>query len=112
MAAALNTLIGILVIAVVYNFTSSPYVTIALSSVIGYSYSLATYHNIAFNRRTIRPPYIRYGVVYLTAFILNSSLTTVGLKVYPHFISIQIVVIPLVVVLQWFASNFWAFNPK
>ena len=111
-AAAINTLIGLIVIAVVYTVTKKPYITIAMSAFIGYGYSLITYHNIAFYRRMGRPPYMRYAVVYFTAYILNSGLTMVGLKIIPHFIAVQIVVIPLVVVLQWFASSFWVFNPK
>jgi hypothetical protein len=111
-AAAINTLLGIVVIAVVYTITNKPYETIAISAALGYCYSLTTYHNIAFYRRTGRPPFLRYAVVYLTAFILNSGLTTIALMIYPRFIAVQFAVIPLVVLLQWFASNFWAFKPK
>ncbi len=109
-ASLINTAIGVFVMFALYTFTKQPYLTIASSAVIGYMYSLFTYHTIAFKRRTSKPPFIKYAVVYIVAFALNSGMTFVGLRLLPSFLAVQIMVIPLVVVAQWFASSLWAFS--
>ena len=110
MAALINTAIGIIVISILYRLTDRVYITIAASAGIGYIYSLLTYHNIAFNRRTGSPPYVKYAIVYIIACSLNSALTFVGLRLLSSFVLVQMFVIPIVVLLQWFASTFWAFS--
>jgi hypothetical protein len=111
-AALINTILGLTILAILYRVTYMPYVTIGLSTVFGYIYSLFTYHRIAFKGRAGKPPYCSYAVVYGTAFMLNSLLTIGALRMTSNFLLAQVVILPLVVVMQWAASNFWAFRSK
>ena len=111
-AALINTIIGLAALAILYRVTNMPYVTIGLSAVLGYTYSLFTYHRIAFKGRAGKPPYYSYAVVYGTAFMLNSLLTIAALRITSNFLLAQVIILPLVVVMQWTASNFWAFRSK
>ena len=112
LTAFINTLIGLSVISCIYTMTNMPYLTVGLSAGLGYLYSLFTYFYIAFRSQTESPPYMRYAAVYFTAFALNSSLTWIGMSILKNFIVVQIFVLPIVVILQWVASNRWAFRIK
>ena len=86
--------------------------TIAICSLLGYFYSIFTYHRIAFNGNLNKPPYLKYAVSFTSAFLLNSTFTRLGSKLTDQFLLIQLVVVPLVVFIQWLAANLWVFKPK
>ena len=90
LTAGINTAIGLVIILSMYKLTKMPYITVGGSAAIGYAYSLLTYHNIAFRKRAGRPPYLKYGAVYISAFTINSILTWIGLKIVENFMLVQI----------------------
>ena len=109
LASGINTLIGILVIACIYRVTGLPFLTVGLAAVLGYGYSILSYHYLAFNGKGKRPPYARYAAVYGLAYLLNTSFTVIGLKLTGNFFLVQLFTIPLVVVLQWISARLWVF---
>jgi hypothetical protein len=109
-ASVLNTAIGLAVIAILYYVTKAPYVTIALSALLGYLYSVFSFHYIAFAGKGRRVPYKKYALTYFTAFILNIVLTKALLNSLHSFVVVQVIVLPLVVGLQWLTANFWVFK--
>ena len=111
-ASFINTLIGICLIVFVYRITNQELLTIGLCSLIGYFYSILTYHRIAFNGKLSNPPYLKYAISYFSSFILNSTLTRIGEKMLSSFLVIQIFVVPLVVIIQWLTANLWVFRRK
>lgn len=106
----MNTAIGLAVIAILYYVTKAPYVTIALSALLGYLYSVFSFHYIAFAGKGKRVPYKKYALTYFTAFILNMVLTKALLNSLHSFVLVQVIVLPLVVGLQWLTANFWVFK--
>jgi hypothetical protein len=64
LASGINTLIGILIIVSIYSVTRLPFLTVGLAALLGYGYSLFSYHYVAFNGKGRRPPYVRYALVY------------------------------------------------
>ena len=86
--------------------------TIGLCSLLGYFYSIMTYHKIAFTGKLSNPPYLKYAISYFSSFILNSTFTRIGEKFISSFLVIQIFVVPLVVVIQWLTANLWVFRSK
>ena len=48
LASIINTLIGISLIVVIFKITNQELLTIGLCSLLGYFYSILTYHKIAF----------------------------------------------------------------
>ena len=109
-ASVLNTAIGLAVIALLYTVTKAPYVTIALSGLLGYLYSIFSFHYIAFGAKGRRVPYRKYALTYFSAFILNLVLTRLLLGPLNSFVLVQVIVLPLVVGLQWLTANFWVFK--
>ena len=112
LASLINTIIGILMIMIVYELTSQKYLTIFVCCLIGYFYSIITYHFIAFPGKLIHPPYRKYSLTYSSSFLLNGLLTRLGNLITEQFLLIQLFVIPIVVIIQWLASNLWVFNSK
>ena len=110
-AALINTSVGLLLIGLLYRWTASPMLTISISTLLGYAYSLATYHTIAFPGQRRSPPYLRYGVIYGLSLGLNSGLTLAVLAIKSSFWLAQLVALPIVVGVQWFGLNRWAFRP-
>lgn len=109
-ASLFNTILGIGIIAAIFHVTHNPYATILISAVLGYIYSLITYHYIAFDGKGLKPPYARYAIIYGSAYFLNTFLTK-GLMEYTHsFLYTQIIIIPLVATLQYVAARLWGFR--
>ena len=111
-ASLINTIIGILAIILVYKITNQRYLTIFICSLFGYFYSIFTYHRIAFTGNLTDPPYLKYAVTYTSSFLLNSTFTRIGEKFVDEFLMVQLFVVPLVVFIQWIASNLWVFKAK
>jgi putative flippase GtrA len=112
LASGVNTVIGILLIAALYHATGSAHVTIILSAMLGYLYSLLSYNHIAFKSRERRLPYVRYAVVYASALTLNALITQAVMLSSKSFLTAQIIAIPTVIILQWMASRFWVFRSR
>lgn len=110
-ASVLNTLLGVAIIFVLYRLTDAPYITLVLSSLIGYIYSICSYHYIAFSGKGRKPPYKRYALTYFTALGLNTGITSILMLVTRDFMVIQAIVLPIIVGLQWLAANYWVFKP-
>ena len=111
-ASIINTVIGIFLIIIVYKLTNLKFLTIAICSLLGYFYSIFTYHKIAFKGKLRNPPYTKYAVTYTSSFLLNSTFTNIGNRITDQFLIIQLIVVPLVVIIQWLASNLWVFKSK
>jgi hypothetical protein len=109
-ASILNTAIGLSIIAMLYYVTKAPYVTIALSGLLGYLYSIFSFHYIAFAGKGRRVPYKKYALTYSTAFVLNIVLTKALMSTLNSFVLVQAIVLPLVVGLQWLTANLWVFK--
>ena len=107
-ASLINTVIGVFLIVLIYKITSLKTITIGICSLLGYFYSILTYHKIAFKGKLSKPPYIKYAVTYISSFLLNSTFTRIG----DEFLIVQLFVVPLVVFIQWIASNLWVFKSK
>lgn len=112
LASIINTIIGIFAIILFYKLTNQRYLTIFICSFIGYAYSIMTYYLIAFPGKLSKPPYIKYGITYCSSFFLNGLLTRLAINFTDNFLIIQLFVIPLVVFIQWLASNLWVFKSK
>ena len=112
LTSLINTSIGILVIAVLYQVSKSKDITIASAALIGYFYSIITYHKIAFKNNLKYPPYFKYAITYGGSYLANMGLTDTCLRIAPNasFLAIQLVVVPLVVVSQWLVSTLWTFR--
>ena len=111
-AGTINTAIGVAVIMVAFRLTQNPIITIGISASLGYLYSLLTYHYLAFDGKGLRPPYKRYAIIFGSAFILNAGSTTILLKHINSFVSVQILILPLIIIGQWVASKFWVFKKQ
>ena len=111
-ASFINTVIGIFLIFLIYKITNLKIITIGICSLLGYFYSILTYHKIAFQGKLSKPPYIKYAVTYISSFLLNSTFTRIGEKFVDEFLLVQLFVVPLVVFIQWIASNLWVFKSK
>lgn len=109
-ASAINTLLGILIIYLIYFFTKAPFLTLLLSATLGYLYSILSYHFIAFDGKGRSLPYKRYAITYFSGLMLNSAATSALLPVLHNFVHVQLFVVPFVVILQWFTSSFWVFK--
>ena len=109
-AALINTTAGLLIIWLLYQWTASPILTIAISTLLGYGYSLASYHTIAFPGQRRSPPYLRYGVIYGLSLGMNSGLTYAVISLSSSFLLAQMVSLPIVVTFQWFGLNRWVFK--
>ena len=111
-ASFIITVIGIFLIFLIYKITNLKIITIGICSLFGYFYSILTYHKIAFKGKLSKPPYIKYAVTYISSFLLNSTFTRIGEKFVDEFLMVQLFVVPLVVFIQWIASNLWVFKSK
>ena len=111
-ASFINTIIGILMIIFIYEITNQRLLTIGISSLLGYFYSITTYHKIAFKGKLLKPPYLKYGVSYFSSFLLNGTFTRLSEKLIDNFLIIQLFVVPLVVFIQWLSANLWVFKQK
>ena len=111
-ASFINTVIGVFLIFLIYKITNLKIITIGICSLLGYFYSILTYHKIAFKGKLSKPPYIKYAVTYISSFLLNSTFTRIGEKFVDEFLMVQLFVVPLVVFIQWIASNLWVFKSK
>ena len=67
-ASFINTVIGIFLIFLIYKITNLKIITIGICSLLGYFYSILTYHKIAFKGKLSKPPYIKYAVTYISSF--------------------------------------------
>lgn len=112
MASAINTATGIGLIALLYWLTGSATASLTTSTVLGYVYSLATYNSIAFHGNRKQPPFVRYGIIYSFALLLNLALTRILVARTGSFLVAQIVVLPPLLVLQWLAAKHWAFRQE
>ena len=101
---------GIGIIAATYHVTHNPYTTILISTVLGYIYSLITYHYIAFDGKGLKPPYARYAIIYGSAYLLNTFLTKAMMQYTHSFLHTQIIVVLLVATLQYVAARLWGFR--
>jgi hypothetical protein len=108
--SGINTLLGVLAMIAIYKLTRAPFLTILLSALAGYTYSIYSYNIVGFARGLTRPPYKRYMVVYSSSVVINLLLTRVGMSITGNFFLVQAIVLPSVVGLQWIASYFWAFR--
>lgn len=111
-ASLINTVIGVILIILIYKITNLKLITIGICSLLGYFYSILTYHRIAFKGKLSKPPYTKYAVTYISSFLLNSTFTRIGEKFLDQFLLVQLFVVPLVVFIQWIASNLWVFKSK
>ena len=109
-ASLFNTIVGIGIIAAIFHLTHNPYATILISAVLGYVYSLITYHYIAFDGKGLKPPYLRYAIIYTSAYLLNTLLTKALMASLQSFLYTQIIIIPIVAILQWIAARLWGFR--
>lgn len=109
-ASSVNTLIGFIVMGILYKLTENPLLTLILSAALGYIYSIYSYNAIGFARGTRQPPYGRYMVVFGSGLAMNAVLTNIGLNLTRNFLLIQFLVLPAVISFQWLASYFWAFR--
>ena len=96
----------------IYEITNQRLLTIGICSLLGYFYSIITYHKIAFKGKLLKPPYLKYGVSYFSSFLLNGTFTRLGEKLIDNFLIIQLFVVPLVVFIQWLSANLWVFKQK
>ena len=112
LASLINTSIGILVIAILYQISKSKDITIVSATLIGYIYSIITYHRIAFKGKLKHPPYFKYAITYGCSCLANMGLTNALLTIAPNtsFLAIQLLVVPIVVVSQWVVSTLWTFR--
>ena len=108
-ASILNTTLGITVMYALYAASQSKQLAVFSANFIGYFISILNYNNIGFGRKT-RPPYLNYGIVYLSTFILNLCLVSILMGLHANFYLAQIFVVPVVAIFQWIALNFWIFK--
>ena len=109
-AAVINTSIGVLIVATFFKVLRNPFWTLLASACVGYAYSIATYHYLAFDGRGKQPPYKKYALVFGLALLINASLTSILMPYLHSFLSTQILIMPPVIVGQWAAAKFWVFN--
>ena len=109
-ASLLNTITGIGIIAALFHLTHNPYITIFMSAMLGYGYSLITYHFIAFAGKGLKLPYARYAIIYASSYVLNTFLTRMLMASYDNFLYTQVVAIPVVAIVQWIMARLWGFR--
>lgn len=108
-ASVLNTLLGVISLWLIFRITNNDLITIFLATFIGYFYSIYNYNRIGFKRKE-RPPYKRFAIAYFVTFTLNYSLTLLLTPFLHEFYIVQLIVVPLVALIQWIILNLWAFR--
>jgi hypothetical protein len=111
-ASILNTLLGASNLWLIFYLTKNYFITIFLATFIGYFYSLFNFNRIGFKRKGLRPPYKRFAVAYSITFTLNYSLTLILISNLKDFYIVQLIVVPLVAIIQWLVLNLWTFRKK
>ena len=109
-AALINTAAGLLIIYLLYHCTASPIITISISTLLGYAYSLATYHTIAFPGKRRAPPFLKYSFIYSLSICINSGLTYAVMSMTSSFWIGQLIALPIAIIFQWLGLNLWAFR--
>ena len=111
-ASILNTLLGASNLWLIFYLTKNYFITIFLATFIGYFYSILNFNRIGFKRKGQRPPYKRFAVAYSITFTLNYCLTLILIPIIKDFYLVQLIVVPLVAIIQWLILNLWTFSEK